>query len=322
MRNLSLLVITFIVTTLSCTPEKEIQIDEVKENRVQVNRSSLKEKPAFNSKFMSLYQDPAIKNLTMIGKVNKFGVVGYQGKILRSLRFKNVSDAVEHRYNLPQGIIFAMMIQESSGMDLLPNGLGDGGFGLCHMQPVVAHEFDLKIYDNCRAMVCNGRDRRSCKVPGGKANHAKKLTNELIAKKYDKKLLYHLDDRLHPVYNLDVVGRMIAYHMDGKLIKGHGPLRTAICRYSGGPNYNKYWKNLLKIMSLVNNLEYMKKLERDFNVLNPDLRINGKPANFRIYIQAMQQQNLNYGLESYGNLPLIEPKNSKTVLSSINNFIK
>lgn len=322
MRNIWLIVVTFIVIFSSCTPEKEIQIDEIMEMRTHIIRSSLKERSIFDSEFRALHPDPVIENITMIGKINKFGVVGYQGKILRSLRFKNVSDAVEHRYNLPQGVVFAMMVQESSGMDLLPNGLGDGGFGLCHMQPAVAHEFGLKTYDNCRAMVCNGKDSRSCKVPGGKANHSKKLTNELIAKRYDKKLLYHLDDRLHPVYNLDAVGRMIAYHMDGKLINGYGPLRTAIRRYSGGPNYNKYWKNLLKIMSLVNNLEYMKKLERDFNILNPNLKINGKPANFRIYIQAMQQQNLNYGLESYGNLPLIEPKNSKAVLSSINNFIK
>ncbi|MBP9763490.1 MAG: hypothetical protein KBD10_01960, partial [Candidatus Pacebacteria bacterium] len=72
-----------------------------------------------------------IENLNLLGKESKFGVDSHEGKILRTLRFKNITDAIEDRYNLPSGVLMAMVMQESTGIDLLPNSSGDGGFGLC-----------------------------------------------------------------------------------------------------------------------------------------------------------------------------------------------
>ncbi len=314
-------IFTLLLCLVSCAPEKEISETVVEEVRIPLMRNEMKSKPDFVYTFQQKYPDPQISQLKMIGTVGKYGVEGYQGKILRALRFKNISDAVEERYNLPDGIIFAMMAHESSGVDLLPNGRGDGGFGLSHMQSSIATDFGLKVYDNCTALVCDGKNKHCCIVPGGKANHAKKLTNELKSKGYDKKLLYHLDDRLHPILNLDAVGRMLAYHMDGNRIEDLGPFRTAIRRYAGKYNYRKYWKEVARIMKLANDPKFLADMEQDFNKINPRLRINGGKADFQNYILVMQQQNENYGLIEYRQLPKLLPKNSEIVKSTIHKFL-
>ncbi len=284
----------------------------------------MKKKPEFNYVYRDSFPEPKFENLHMIGKVGKFGVGSYEGKILRVMRFKKITDANEKKYNLPSVVICAMMAQESSGVDLLPNGLGDGGFGLCHMQSVVAASFGCKVYDNCKAMVCNGKDKRSCRVPGGKANHAKKLLKELEKGKFNRKNLYQLDDRLHPILNLDAVGRMLAYHMDGNplKIKGQklGPFRTAICRYAGKYTYETYWKEVSKIMSMLNDPVFMQKVEDEFNRINPNLKINGKPGDYDLYIEVSQNQAYNYGLREYMETPLYKPKNSEIVLKTYKNF--
>lgn len=297
-------------------------IIEDRRERIQIKFLEYKKiKP--NLSYKDSVPEMKIENLIMIGEVGKFGVGGHEGKILRVARFENVTDAIEHRYNLPRHILAAMMMEESGGVDLLPNGLGDGGFGLCHMQSDVAKDFGLRVYANCNGRVCNGKDKRSCRKNGKRLNHALELKQLIAENQTNRREVIKYDERLHPVINLDAVGRMLASYMDGPKIKYHknfGPLRTAIARYAGIYNYEAYWKDVRENMKMLASAEMRRKVEKDFNKLNPNLRINGSPADFKMYIELSQEQNYNYGLVHYKTLPIYLPKNSEKVLRTISNF--
>ena len=200
-----------------------------------------------------------------------------------------------------------MICQESSAVDLLPNGTDDGGFGLCHMQPSVARDFGLTVYADCKELVCR--------------EHGKALRVVLEQHNYDRKKVIKFDERLHPIKNIDAVGRMLTVHSEGKKIAGLGPFRTALCRYAGKYNYQKYWKNVRQFMDFLSDSVYLQKLERRFNDLNPNLKINGKPANFKIYITICQEQNYNYGLAQYEKGTKYLPKNSIDIMKSYRSFL-
>ncbi len=254
--------------------------------------------------FKQIYPEPEFKNLSLFKPAGRFGTEGDDAKVIRAWRFKNITDAVEKRYNLPHCLILAMVIIESNGIDLLPNGQGDGGFGLCHMQPATAKEFGLHTYQNCKAMICNGKHSGCCKdKEGHKLNHAKGLANLIKAKNYDKRLLIKYDDRLHPILNLDAVGRMLASHIKGKRIGKLSPTETAIYRYAGPHNYHSYQKKVKYYTMLLRNENYIAGLKERFNQINPNLEINSQPGDFDLYIQASQEQNFNYGLAEYQKLP-------------------
>ncbi len=249
-----------------------------------VKKKSLKVKPV-SLGFTQIYKDPDFQNLTMIGDTKTFGVAGDEGKILRVLRFKNITDVTEKRYGLPSGCILAMIAQESSGVDLLPNGLGDGGFGLCHMQPKLAKEFGLKTYGGCTEMVCK--------------SHAKKLKEIIEDSAYDRKKVIKFDDRLHPILNIDCVGRMLAHYKKGKRIGKLTAFQTALRRYAGKYNYPDYLDNVDRIMKKIKNPKYIATLGKKFNSLNPNLTCDGKKINFDGYIAISRKQSYNYGLKKY-----------------------
>jgi hypothetical protein len=247
----------------------------------------LKDKP-IDLGYTKVYADPQMKNLHMIGAVCRYGVDCDMGKILRILRFKNISDAVEARYSwIPRGTILAMMAQESGGADLLPNGNNDGGIGSIHMQGSVASEFGLDTYKGCDDLVCH--------------KHGRELRALIERTKSDKKKLAVADDRFNPVLNLDAVGRMLTFHACGKQIRDT-KFHTAICRYAGKYNYRKYLRGVEKYRKLLSDKSYLKRLENKFNELNPDLTIDGKKADFKKYIEVCQKQNENYGLSDYVDL--------------------
>lgn len=248
-----------------------------------------------------------INNLNMIGKVGIYGVDLEDGKILRTLRFKNIGEAVEEKYNLPKNLILAMIMEESTGVDLLPNARDDGGFGLCHMQGSIAKKFGLKTFENCNELVC-------------KHGHAKKLRKIIESGKVNKKELVNLDHRLHSLLNLDAAGRMIASYMSGPELKGKlshlGPFRTAIARYAGAYNYERYLKDVIHNMKVLNNEDKIDLVRKKFNDINKDLIIDDNKADFDIYIQKMNDINFNYSLESYKHGKKYIPKNSKEVLET------
>ena len=234
----------------------------------------------------SIYPESVYENLQMLGIVKKTGVHGQRnyGMILRCLRFKNITEKVEHKYGLPENMLLAMIMQESGGADLLPNSSDDGGLGLCHMQPSTATEFGLKTYQNNNKLV----DKE----------HGKALRKLIIGYKYDKKQLIKFDDRFHSILNIDAAGRMMAFCASGRQYK-KTLAQTAIYRYAGATNYSHYYKQLLLYMERLSDKDLINDVRKAFNEKNKNLKINGKSADFDLYIKTHQEQNINYGLNKY-----------------------
>lgn len=308
--------------------ETEQAPEEISNNRELVNYHEFKKmRPDlfYEEKYL-----PQIENLNMPDKAGRFGASTHEGKILRTLRYKNITDAVEERYKLPSGVLMSMIMQESTGVDLLPNAGGDGGFGLSHMQGATACEFSLKTFGGCNSMVCgprvgvDGKHRiLGCKDENNiPLNHGKGLANFMHEHKDDRQALIDADDRLHFVLNIDTVGRMLASHIGGSKMEGLSSFETAIARYSGLKNFKKdYWKNIKRNMRDLESSEMMEKVSDFFNDANPDLKINGKSTDFVGYIQSCFKVNENYDLEKYKKLQKYETKNSQEVMNNYKKLI-
>lgn len=274
--------------------------------------------------YQEKYPTIKVENFNVPGGSSKWGASTVEGKIACTLVYKDITDAVEDRYNLPPGILSAMIMEESTGIDLLPNGRGDGGFGLCHMQGSTATEFGLKTFCGCNSLVCNSH--RGCKKDGVYQNHAKQLAELMKEKSDDKKSLVEADERLHIILNLDAAGRMLASYMSGPKLKGNlsdlGPLRTAIARYAGSVNYKNYWEDIVKNMNMLSDSNHVSDAVNFFDQKNPDLRVNGESVDYAGYLQAMRSEFENYGLSEYKELPKYKPTNSDGVLLTYEEFLK
>lgn len=273
--------------------ETDVETDVLlpKQSLVELeNREDYKTLKPQNLEYSEKYSEPSFENLQMIGSVSEIGVSAkttkerLYGMILRTLRFKNITNKVEKKYGLPENLLLAMMMQESGGVDLLPNSSDDGGLGLCHMQPYMADLFGLKTYQNCTKMVSK--------------KHGKALRELIGINNQDKKLLLKFDDRFHPILNLDAAGRMLAYYMNGPQTQNTA-VKTAISGYAGRYNYPEYYKRVTDYREKLNDKYLIFRVEKLFNDKNLRLKINGKPADFKSYILTHQQQNRNYGLDNY-----------------------
>ncbi len=275
LHNYNFLLVALLSLTVACSKPSDFP--------VYSERDMLLEKPV-NLGFEQLVKEVKFKNLHMLGTVKRGGVYGQRtyGMILRSLRFQNITRRIERKYNLPKNLLLAMIMQESGGVDLLPNSSDDGGIGLIHMQPQLAEQFGLRTYKNCKKLVCK--------------KHGKELRKLIIANKYDRKKLIKYDDRFNPVLNIDAAARMLLYYRSGKQVK-ETPLKTAIYGYAGRYNYEKYYKNVIMYMKKLNDKKLLNDIRKDFNKQNPNLTANGKRIGFGGYIKIHQKQNFNYGLK-------------------------
>lgn len=250
----------------------------------------------------------------ILGRIDGADLLGTKeevraGRLERALRFKNITDAVELRYNLPPGIILAMVMQESHGADMNPNALNDGGIGLAHMQPSEAQKFGLETYYGNSRM----KDRK----------HGRVLREQIKIKKGDVfALAKEDDDRFNRVLNLDAVGRMLATYMSGPLLHGHGPLETAIMRYAGRYNFRRYWRHLSERMAELHNPGIIAQVASDFDSRNKNLTINGISASaghppFTLYLEAFWRENeVGFDLATYKKLAAYKPINSAGVLNT------
>ncbi|HAI76406.1 MAG TPA: hypothetical protein DCM08_09170 [Microscillaceae bacterium] len=216
-----------------------------------------------------------------------------EGKLVRTLRYENIAKAVERRYCLPEHIILAMIMQETMGEECLPNRSkynkwGDGGFGLCHTQGITAEEYGLNT-------VCNS----SCGEAESKYvcyKHAKTLGEAITYRdNCDMTKMHRRDDRLHPILNLDMVGRMMS--------RKKGSVREKVQHFRGGSYEQRaqYWTRVKEYWNALNNDRTLEKAEEAFNKLNKAMLINGKkPKNpFEAYIKYYADENMNYGLWKY-----------------------
>ncbi len=281
----SLLLFLLAIVVFKCNSN-----EEEKPYKTVEDKEFYKINPLSNVLKKTINPEKKLHNLQMIARVKRFGVSGktkkerLMGMILRSLRFSNITDKVEKRYDLPKYIILAMVMQETGGADFVPNSSDDGGFGLCHMQPSVAQMFGLKTYKNCKKLVCK--------------KHGKELRKKIEEYNYDRHKLIELDERFDPVLNLDAVGRILAYHRDRKQ-KGYTAIQRAIRGYSGRYNYSKYYKNVMYFRQKLTDEDVVDEVRKEFNRRNTNLLIGNIKADFDAYLKYHHDQNRNYGLDEY-----------------------
>lgn len=257
------------------------------EKTVKAQKHLLRKKPTFNATFQSKYALKNFKNVRLFGKPYIYGIKGFNkyevlyGKMIRAMRFQNITQAVEKRYGLPENILLAMIMIESSGIRYFPNAQDDGGIGLAHMQGIVANEFGLET-------ICETDCKIVCK------KHGKQLRTSINEYNYQDNKLIPVDDRFSPLLNLDAVGRMLAYYQFGER-KINPSIKKAISYYAGMYNFKKsYWKNIKYYMGYLNNPVTVKSLEKAFNERNRRSNIT-----FKEYIDNFQSINYNYGLQEY-----------------------
>lgn len=116
-------------------------------------------------------------------------------RILRCMRWKAATDAVEDKYNIPRWLLLAMMAQEWMGDPTMPNLWWDGGLWLIHIQAANAADFWLKTLPRYTTWM---RDTK----------HGKEI-NKVLDKYDDVKKLISYDDRFHPIIGLDCSARFL-----------------------------------------------------------------------------------------------------------------
>jgi len=102
------------------------------------------------------------------------------GRIQRTERWRCLTDTLEKKNGMPEGILRYIIMEESFG-DPFEINKDDGGAGLINTQPAVANEEGLKVYQNCKKLISK--------------EHAQELLK--LIKKFDHNLdsLAKYDDR-------------------------------------------------------------------------------------------------------------------------------
>lgn len=128
-------------------------------------------------------------------------------RIVKVLRFADITDEIESIYGIPNGLLLALAAHESTWNPLLPNGWGDGGAWLSHIQGINAKNFWLTTLPlSTNRMI----DRL----------HGAKIKEELQNSKQRMAYMINKDDRFHPVLWLDVVWRFVI-HLEKVKSKKH-----------------------------------------------------------------------------------------------------
>jgi hypothetical protein len=245
--------------------------------------------------YLNLYPKLEFENLQFLCDDGRNGVVNcktnerIKGIMMRALRYKNITDAVEDKYELPRNTLMTMLMQECHGINLLPNGSGDGGVGLIHMQPMLAHQFGLSTLNDCKDLVSYTHGRQ---------------INSLIKEYYTTpEQLLKYDDRFHPVLNIDAAGRMIKYYSELTMI-GKNKWDSAFKRYAGKYNYSIYTKNLRYFKEYIEDPIFMEELKTSFEGINPLLTYHGEFLDYAKFMEINHQFNNNYDLEKYVSTPV------------------
>ncbi len=113
------------------------------------------------------------------------------GRYKRTIRWEEAIDSTEKNYGIQEGLIAALIMQESCGDPLKTEKTGDGGAGLMMFQPGTASWMGLKVYGKSKA---TGIDHE----------HGKQLKN--LKNKYKNNLekLAELDERFDIGKSIDV----------------------------------------------------------------------------------------------------------------------
>jgi hypothetical protein len=241
---------------------------------VRPHRTNYANLPVPKVGYSHVYTEPDLSQITLSDNDSDIG------RVERACRWRNITQSVELRYGIPRDYLLAMICQESEGDPTQPNQSGDGGLGLIHMQPLMAEKYGLHMITDSKQLV----DRRQ----GRRIERAIDLHNG------DLKDLTSVDDRFHPIKNVDAAGRMLA-----DLYQHTHSWSKALERYAGRGSYDT---RVLKYAAKIHSTKFMAKVRRDFANRNNGVSISGKPIDFDRYIRIFSHLNYNYGLQHYKNL--------------------
>ncbi len=217
------------------------------ENNKETKVNSLKDKP-IHLWYKRIVKD---KDVDFIDSTwSKFSMLS---RVSRCLRRKPVTDAVEDRYNIPRGILMAMMAQEWMWDPTMPNlpwydkkrkihhTYWDGGLWLIHIQAVNAHDFWLTTLPRYTNQMIDDK-------------HAKCINDTLNTCNKNLSKLIEYDDRFHPVMAVDCAARFL---LNCKKNAGSGTddWIRAFSRYSWRW-YASYWYHVIKYRSIINDITW------------------------------------------------------------------
>lgn len=215
-------------------------------------------------------------------------------RVIRSMRWKNITHAVEERYSIPSWLLLAMMAQEWYGDPTLPNLGGDGGLWLIHIQAANAYQFWLKTLPRFTNRM---RDRR----------HGALISQKLAEHNKDLQKLIYEDDRWHPILAVDVAGRFLMEWY--KRAKKKNPWvselevwNLALRYYSWRPYDGKRWygAKVRAYQAVIMSPSYQAWLKKEFNSFG--VKINNKPASFDWYMSHFGKMAQNYEIDTYSKL--------------------
>lgn len=215
-------------------------------------------------------------------------------RVIRSMRWKDITHAVEKRYSIPSWLLLAMMAQEWYWDPTLPNLGGDGGLWLIHIQAANAHKFWLKTLPRFTNRM---RDRK----------HGTLISQKLGEHNKDLKKLIHEDDRWHPILAVDVAWRFLMEWY--KRAKKKNPWTSepdvwnlALRYYSWRPHGGMRWygAKVRVYQAVVNNPDYQSSLRKEFHSYG--VKINNKPTWYDWYMSHFSKMAQNYEIDTYSKL--------------------
>lgn len=279
--------------------------------------------------YAEIVPEPELKNLSIDGKVfaNQFELDDpkatntfsrLESKVVMTLRFKPIVEAVADRYNIDPDLLSAVIMQESTGRDLLPNSSNDGGAGIAHMQPSTTHEFGGILSPSCKTSITGSDGKIRTDYPTKSEEAGKNIRKLMIDYRDDRAFLSKTDDRLNPLANIDLVARMISSWFSDPFVarheeyKGMPAIERGIKRYCGPGNWPKYFDRVCAYARLLKDPNAIDTARQRFNAANPELLINNEKADFDKLIQVYNQYHeTNCNVEGYKkHLPLLRPQNS------------
>ena len=288
---------------------------------------------------INLYKKPIQLWYNEINKERKITInlpdeYSAQWRILRCLRRKSATDAVEKKYGIPKWLLLAMMAQEGMWDPTMPNLSGDGGLWLIHIQAVNAANFWLTTLPRYTK---NMQDFK----------HGKEITSVLKKNNSETKKLITYDDRFHPIMWLDCSARFLK-NLYNRTESGKDKRINALRKYSWRA-LNDYLRPVVKYRTLINQYTWeplpdfsentnkeianMKKawsvsisgVDVPLDIVSKSIQklsitIDGKPVTYQQYLAYFTWQVQNYWLNTYiiSKSALLSP-NKKTA-EKIENF--
>ncbi len=282
-----------------------------KESKETKEKTNLKKKP-INLEYDAINKEKKIERSLP-------NATSVEWRISRCLRFSSITDAVEDRYNIPRGLLMAMMAQEwrwdPTVINQRQSGKCDWWAGLIHIQAINAADYWMKTLDRYNKGQIDYKHWEELQK-------AKRETNNDLSKLSKK------DDRFNPIMSIDLSARFLMNEKWWKHAKTWDDWLKCVCRYAWR-GMTDYWYSVLVYWTTINAvrkntmLSFTKEVEKvktwkwpakvngvRENVNNCIKRTNNAINNFNTkldwkevsldeYYKYEEWQRENYGLKEY-----------------------